>query len=453
MAEPKTIQTIADLRPDPDNANLGTERGLRVLDDSLRECGAGRSILADASGTVLAGNKTLERAADIGLPVRIVQTDGTELVVVQRTDLDLAGDDGQRERARRLAYLDNRSSELGLAWDATQVLADLEAGVNLEGLWRDDELTELLAGLVEPEAVADPGADVDKAEELQERWQVSDGDIWQAGDHFIACGDCREPETWQGLLAAAGVEKVNGIFTSPPYAEQRKEQYGGVPVAEYVDWWEAVQSNARAYLAGDGSFFVNIKPHCEKGERVLYVFDLVLAMKRRWGWRFVDELCWRKEGMPGLYGDRLRNDFEPVFHFAQGECRTRFETVRTPTKWLPTGSKMSNASYQGRGGNVFDGYRKAEGLALPGNVLNIHMDNFEGHPARFPVALPDFFIRAYSDPGDVWLDPFLGSGTVLVAAHQNERRGLGIEILPKYCSVVLERLSQMLLDCRKVAGV
>jgi len=126
MVEPKHIQTIADLQCDPDNANLGTERGLRVLDDSLRECGAGRSILVDASGTLLTGNKTLERAADIGLPIRIVQTDGTDLVVVQRTDLDLAGDDEQREQARRLAYLDNFASEQGLRWDATQILADLE---------------------------------------------------------------------------------------------------------------------------------------------------------------------------------------------------------------------------------------------------------------------------------------------------------------------------------------
>ena len=135
---------------------------------------------------------------------------------------------------------------------------------------------------------ADAEPQIDRAAELQEKWQVKPGDLWRIGEHRLACGDCREPETWGRLLAGA---KANGVFTSPPYAEQRKEQYGGVPTAEYVAWWEAVQANVKANLAGDGSFFVNIKPHCEDGERALYVFDLVLAMKRQWGWQFVDELC------------------------------------------------------------------------------------------------------------------------------------------------------------------
>lgn len=70
-----------------------------------------------------------------------------------------------------------------------------------------------------------------------------------------------------------------------------------------------------------------------------------------------------------------------------------------------------------------------------------HPRNYNRHPAAFSVALPDFFIRAYSDVGDVWLDPFLGSGTTVVAAHNNKRRGLGSEKLPKYMGVILERLA------------
>ena len=89
MSNTKTIEDISDLTPDPQNANEGTERGLRMLDDSLREDGAGRSILVDKDGVIVAGNKTLERAADIGLPVRVVQTDGTELVAVSYTHLTL----------------------------------------------------------------------------------------------------------------------------------------------------------------------------------------------------------------------------------------------------------------------------------------------------------------------------------------------------------------------------
>jgi 3'-phosphoadenosine 5'-phosphosulfate sulfotransferase (PAPS reductase)/FAD synthetase len=139
----KRIESIEDLRSDPANANKGTERGIRVLDDSLRKYGAGRSILADKHGVVIAGNKTLETAVDIGLPIRTVETDGKELVVVQRTDLDLS----QGGKARELAYADNRSSEVSLEWNFDQIKADLEAGVNFEGLWSQDELGEMLGDL------------------------------------------------------------------------------------------------------------------------------------------------------------------------------------------------------------------------------------------------------------------------------------------------------------------
>lgn len=114
-------------------------------------------------------------------------------------------------------------------------------------------------------------------------------------------------------------QPVNGVFTSPPYAQQRKSQYGGVPVAEYVDWWEKVQANVREVLVNNGSFFINIKPHREKKQRVLYVFDLVLAMVRRWGWWYIDELVWTHQGLPGIYRPGFKNQFEPVYQFAGTE--------------------------------------------------------------------------------------------------------------------------------------
>lgn len=128
---------IDQLTPDEHNANAGTERGRYMLDHSLRQYGAGRSILVDKHGRVIAGNKTLEVAADIGLDdVIIVETDGHKLVAVKRTDLDL--DDG--DRARLLAYADNRSSEVGLAWDAEAIQFDLGAGLDLGEMFREEEI-------------------------------------------------------------------------------------------------------------------------------------------------------------------------------------------------------------------------------------------------------------------------------------------------------------------------
>src|ERR1041384_588040 len=101
---PRKLTDLSSLTPDTHNANQGTQRGRGLLEKSLRQYGAGRSILADKNGVIIAGNKTLETAADLGLPVKVVETDGTELVVVQRTDLDLTRD----KAARELAYADNR---------------------------------------------------------------------------------------------------------------------------------------------------------------------------------------------------------------------------------------------------------------------------------------------------------------------------------------------------------
>ncbi len=127
---------------DQRNANRGTRRGRELLEHSLQEYGAGRSVLADKNGALIAGNKTLETANRLGLPVRIIPTDGSELVVVQRTDLDLY--DPQDRRGRELAYADNRVGELDLAWDADQLIEDRESGVDLAAFWTEPEYDLLL---------------------------------------------------------------------------------------------------------------------------------------------------------------------------------------------------------------------------------------------------------------------------------------------------------------------
>ncbi len=146
---------------------------------------------------------------------------------------------------------------------------------------------------VDVDGKGDAGADtepqIDRAEELREKWGVQPGDLWQLGEHRLICGDCTDAAV---VARVMGGEKANGCFTSPPYAMQRAAIYGGVPVDQYVDWWEAVQSNVRSSLEEDGSFFINIKAHTEDKQRSLYVVDLVVAMVRRWGWKFAEEFCW-----------------------------------------------------------------------------------------------------------------------------------------------------------------
>ena len=151
---PKVIKGRDDLIPDPENANAGTPRGLYMVEHSLARYGPGRSVLADKNGKMIAGNKTLEAAERLDIPVRVVESDGTELLVVVRTDLDLDTD----EEARQLAYADNRAGEVGLAWLPAQVASDIKRGVDLTDLFYPDEIEAMMeaAEPQKPKPAVDP---------------------------------------------------------------------------------------------------------------------------------------------------------------------------------------------------------------------------------------------------------------------------------------------------------
>lgn len=137
--EPKIIRRkISDYLPDAYNANKGTERGLQMVEKSLRRVGVGRSIVADKNGRIPAGNKTLEAAASAGFEdVLEIEDDGKTLIVHKRADWDL---DDPKGAAREYAYTDNRASEVGLAWDANIIAADVALGLDLSYAFTQPEI-------------------------------------------------------------------------------------------------------------------------------------------------------------------------------------------------------------------------------------------------------------------------------------------------------------------------
>jgi ParB-like chromosome segregation protein Spo0J len=127
---------LASLIPDRRNARRHTDRNVALIIDALREVGAARSIVVDETGTVLAGNATVEAAAQAGIEcVRVVEATGEELIAVRRTGLT-------PEQKHRLALLDNRTAEMA-EWD-TEMLAAMADDIDLSTLWEPDELAELL---------------------------------------------------------------------------------------------------------------------------------------------------------------------------------------------------------------------------------------------------------------------------------------------------------------------
>ncbi len=166
---------ITDFLPDEHNANLGSERGAYMIRQSLQSVGAGRSLVADKHNRIPAGNKTQEAAVDLGFEkVIVVETEGDKLVIVKRTDWDL-DDADPNNPARRYAYFDNRSNEVSLTWNVDALKLDLDAGLDLSDMFRDEELIELtddVSGVVFPEYDESIADDVEYLEcpECGHRW-------------------------------------------------------------------------------------------------------------------------------------------------------------------------------------------------------------------------------------------------------------------------------------------
>ena len=388
---------------------------------SIERFGFASPIIARPTGEVIAGHTRLKAAQQLKLeevPVRYLDLTDTE--------------------ARALAIADNRLSELA-DWDdegLAEVLRSIQAdGGDLGDLgWDDEALAEALGD--EPAPHAD-----DDAPEVQAEVHSRAGEVYELGPHRLICGDCRNAEDVARLLDGVS---VNVAFTSPPYASQRKydESSGFKPISpdEYVDWFEAVQANVRQHLAEDGSWFVNIKEHCEDGQRSLYVKDLTIAHVRRWAWRFVDELAWVHSGFPGRWPDRFKNAHEAIFQFSPS--RPKFRPGSVCVQGTTFAYRSESRMALGDNGDGFDSGATPErvpGLAYPSNVIKMPAGGDGSHTAAFPLGLPTFFVKAFSDPGDVIFDPFLGSGTTLIAAAQHGRIGYGSELSPGYCDVIRRR--------------
>ena len=246
-------------------------------------------------------------------------------------------------------------------------------------------------------------------------------------------------------LALGGLESgsVQLIFTSPPYATQRKATYGGIPANDYVEWWRDVSLELYRVLEDSGTLLVNIKEHVHRGERHTYVLDLIQAMRSQ-GWIWTEEFIWHKKNTtPGKWPNRFRDSWERILQFNKNRKFLMYQdNVRVPVgDWTQGESVGQVMSGTGSGYTKNTGVWKDRKMVFPSNVLHLPTETRNlGHPAAFPVALPDFFVKLFTKEGDLVLDPFCGSGTTGVAAGNNLRDFLGVDISPKYLEIARKRM-------------
>lgn len=264
-------------------------------------------------------------------------------------------------------------------------------------------------------------------------------------------GDCLQ------TLKPIPDSSVDLIVTSPPYADSRKSTYGGIHPDKYVEWFLPIGAELYRVLRADGSFVLNIKEKAVNGERHTYVIELILALKKQ-GWLWTEEYLWHKKNCaPGKWPNRFRDSWERCLHFnKQRSFQMYQEAVMVPTgdwaksrlKNLSETDKRRDASRVGSGfGKNISNWLERD-MAYPSNVLHLATEcGNKNHSAAFPKELPAWFIKLFTKPGDIVLDPFAGSGTTCVAAQELGRDYIGIEIKEEYY-----QLAQQNLECRKDAG-
>jgi 16S rRNA G966 N2-methylase RsmD len=426
-AEPKiTRRTIADYLEDHANANKGSERGLSMVEESLSQDGAGRSIVVDAENRIVAGNKTWEASALAGIEDVIeVETDGHSLIVHKRRDWDLTDVQGA---ARRYAYRDNRASEVSLSWSAEQLLADVNAGFDFEHLFSDGELAALLAGLDTPGELQEVEAAVDRAAELRNHYGVEVGQVWRLGRHRLACIDsCDEAQV---TVFLDGVD-VGTVFADPPYGIEivaanvsvgggeaydipfggvkNRKGLGSVGGAKPFGSKATRGSDGAANIVDVGKYATIIGDDTTETAikaATLYTSLYPDASQIWWGANYyanalAPSSCW------------LVWDKENTGNFADVELAwTNIDKAARIFRHMWNG--MVKASEHGQ--------RRV-------------------HPTQKPVALAAWCFEEHG--GGIIVDPFAGSGISIIAAEQLKRTVYAMELSPDYVAVIIQRWVDM----------
>ena len=238
---------------------------------------------------------------------------------------------------------------------------------------------------------------------------------------------------------------VDLIITSPPYADQRKQTYGGIHPDEYVEWFIPIAAELQRVLKPTGTFILNIKERVVAGERHTYVLELILAMRSQ-GWLWTEEMIWHKKNCyPGKWPNRFRDAWERLLQFNKQKNFNMYQdAVMVPTgDWAKSRlKKLSDTDRMRDESKVGSGFGKkienwiGRSMAYPTNVMHMATEcGNKNHSAAFPEALPEWFINLFTREGDCVLDPFMGSGTTITVAERMGRNAIGVEILREYYDI------------------
>lgn len=262
------------------------------------------------------------------------------------------------------------------------------------------------------------------------------------------------------LLDLVESGSINLVITSPPFALQRKKEYGNKSQDEYVDWLAQFAVKIKRILTDDGSFVLDLGGAYEKGRpiRSLYNYKILIKFCEEIGFNLAEEFFWFNPArLPSPIEwvnkkkIRVKDAVNTVWWFSKSDYpKANVSNVLVPysermMKLLENSQKYYSPKKRPSGHDISLSFGKANGGAIPPNLLEIpntesnsqylrfcKLVNSKGHPARFPTKLPEFFIRLLTEPGDTVLDFFAGSNATGQAAEENGRRWIAFESERRY---------------------
>jgi DNA modification methylase len=373
----ETLQ-IKDLTPDPTNARQHDEKNLKAIQGSLKEFGQRKPIVITEDGVIVAGNGTVEAAKRLGW---------------LKIDAVKVPSDWTADQIKAFALADNRTAELA-AWSPEVLAAQLveleAAGFEIEEFgFEKIEVAEEPRGVVEDEV----------PESAPQRSSL--GDVWQLGNHRLMVGDCFNAEAIEKLMNG---QKAELVFTDPPYRQASSGGKNGLVgkainrVTDSIS--EMIDFEPKGFLETLPSYFpnkMNTFIFCNKD---LIPDYLNWAIEKKYSFNL---LFWKKPNALPL-ADSHRPDVEYLIF------------IRKNAVW---NNSLPNVSYS--------------------KLLEFGRENSTTHPTMKPVALLANQIFISSNKNGIVVDPFLGSGSTLIACEQTDRTCYGMELDPKYCDVIIAR--------------
>ena len=253
----------------------------------------------------------------------------------------------------------------------------------------------------------------------------------------IVCGDCVD------LMRKMPQDSVDLVVTSPPYANQREKQYGGIDEKKYPFWTVRWMEACWRVLKNNGSVAIVIRPNIHQGQISDYVLRTRLAL-RDWGWAECEELIWIKPNSPPLgHTGRPRRAWESILWFgksgnvycnpkANGQISDRIGFV----------SVKGLGDYKAGASNPVSGVSRCRDYVEIGTG-KVDKSKENTHPAQYPEELSTWIVNLLSPENGLVLDPFVGSGTTAISCIKTNRKYIGMDCDANYCAMALQRIGKL----------